>query len=122
MTIDKNTRLVVYNKYDGHCAYCGKEIAYKDMQIDHLIPQMKAKHHWESEDVVESIDNYMPTCRRCNNYKRAHSLSTFRKLIETVTDRLSNEYIFKVAVDYGLVHIEKRPIKFYFEQYEENNK
>lgn len=24
--IAKKTREAVYNKYDGHCAYCGKEI------------------------------------------------------------------------------------------------
>jgi 5-methylcytosine-specific restriction endonuclease McrA len=36
--ISKKMRLEVYNKYNGHCAYCGKELEYKDMQVDHLIP------------------------------------------------------------------------------------
>ena len=30
MAISKKTREEVYRKYDGHCAYCGREIAYKD--------------------------------------------------------------------------------------------
>ena len=27
----KEDRLKIYRKYDGHCAYCGKSIEYKDM-------------------------------------------------------------------------------------------
>lgn len=29
-------RHAVYAKYNGHCAYCGCEIDYKDMQVDHI--------------------------------------------------------------------------------------
>lgn len=28
----KAERELVYQKYDKHCAYCGKELEYKDMQ------------------------------------------------------------------------------------------
>lgn len=38
MAISKSKREAVYRKYDGHCAYCGREIAYKDMQVDHFLP------------------------------------------------------------------------------------
>lgn len=38
MRIDKQKREAVYAKYDGHCAYCGEKIAYKDMQVDHFKP------------------------------------------------------------------------------------
>ena len=37
MTKDK--RITVYDKYDGHCAYCGREIGLQDMQIDHIKPK-----------------------------------------------------------------------------------
>ena len=33
MSISKKVRQLVYDKCGGHCAYCGKEIAYKDMQV-----------------------------------------------------------------------------------------
>ena len=36
MGFSKKTREEVYKKYDGHCAYCGKKIEIKDMQIDHM--------------------------------------------------------------------------------------
>lgn len=38
--IPKAVRKQVYEKYNGHCAYCGRPIAYKDMQVDHI----KAKY------------------------------------------------------------------------------
>ena len=38
MAISKSKREEVYQKYNGHCAYCGREIAYKDMQVDHFLP------------------------------------------------------------------------------------
>ncbi len=33
MAISKKVRVEVYKKLDGHCGYCGKEIAFKDMQM-----------------------------------------------------------------------------------------
>ena len=29
-------RETVYNKYGGHCAYCGCEIPFKGFNVDHL--------------------------------------------------------------------------------------
>lgn len=37
-SIPKHIRQQVYEKYGGHCAYCGKALEYKDMQVDHMIP------------------------------------------------------------------------------------
>lgn len=31
----------IYNRFDGHCAYCGKKIEFDDMTIDHILPQSK---------------------------------------------------------------------------------
>lgn len=35
--IPKKIREQVYKKYNGHCAYCGCKLEYKDMQVDHVI-------------------------------------------------------------------------------------
>lgn len=35
-SIPKKDRLKIYEKYNGHCAYCGCELNYKDMQVDHI--------------------------------------------------------------------------------------
>ena len=121
--IPKKVREAVYNKYDKHCAYCGKEIDYKDMQVDHLIPYQRERWKKYSEEEIECFENYMPACRRCNHYKRAHSLETFRKMIEEIPAKLYRDnYIYKVGLDYDLVEAHERKIKFYFEQVEELNK
>ena len=113
----KKQRLEVYNKFDGHCAYCGKEIEYKDMQVDHQIPQRRAKRgrNKVSPEVVEDKDNLFPSCRRDNHYKRAHSLETFRRYIEEIPQKIASLYIAKVGEDYGLIEYHPKPIKFYFE-------
>lgn len=36
MAFNKLVREKVYQKYNGHCAYCGCELQYKDMQVDHI--------------------------------------------------------------------------------------
>jgi hypothetical protein len=99
------------------CQYCGKEIDYKDMQVDHLIPIQREHWHKYSEEEVECFENYMPACRRCNHYKRAHSLKTFRTYIEEIPSKLYRDnYIYKVGLDYGLIEEHKHEIKFFFEQ------
>jgi hypothetical protein len=118
-TISKKTRVAVYEKYDGHCAYCGKEIEYKDMQLDHMIPRQRERFKKYTEEEIECFENYMPSCRRCNHYKRAHSLETFRQMIEEIPNKLFRDnYIYKVGLDYGLVEEHPRNIVFYFEEIE----
>lgn len=34
--IPKSVRKLVYEKYNGHCAYCGCEIPEKGFNVDHL--------------------------------------------------------------------------------------
>lgn len=126
-TISQETRKQVYNKYEGHCAYCGKKIDYKDMQIDHLIPQceLKSQKPKYSSEQINCIDNYMPTCRRCNHYKRGNSLNTFREMIRTIPSKLQRDnYIFNVANDFEIFKvpnisddsINPQYIHFYFEE------
>lgn len=104
----KALRLLVYSKYQGHCAYCGKEMLYKDMQVDHMTSQ-----HNHGSDTIE---NLMPSCRRCNHYKRAMNLEGFRYHMKGLHDRIRNPYINKVALDYGIIKLEPFDGMFYFER------
>jgi phosphoribosylformylglycinamidine (FGAM) synthase-like enzyme len=36
--ITKSKKEIVYNKYNGRCAYCGIEINYNNFNIDHINP------------------------------------------------------------------------------------
>lgn len=110
----KAKRLQVYNKYGGHCAYCGKAIAFKDMQVDHIIPQRQL---WGIDrQHIDQIENLNPACRRCNHYKRAHSLEMYRDLIRKLHTKIRDIYLYKVAEDYGIIKIEPWDGKFYFER------
>jgi 5-methylcytosine-specific restriction endonuclease McrA len=118
-------RQQVYNKYKGFCAYCGKKLKYKDMQVDHIIPKrlqhkIKQKDFWHNGytlrniEHIDYIDNLMPACRRCNHYKRGDTLEEYRIKLITLSERLET-YIFKVALDYGIVEVKKWNKIFYFE-------
>ena len=104
-------RQKVWFKYNKRCAYCGKILEYKDMQVDHMQPQRYYKN--------DSFENLMPSCRRCNHYKRANNLQRFRLLMKTLHERIKSQYITKVAIDYGIVKIKPFVGIFYFER--ENN-
>jgi len=109
----KAERLQVYNKYGGHCAYCGKAIEFKDMQVDHIEPKRMYYAYPEGADRIENLN---PSCRRCNHYKRAHDLEVFRIILKTLHKRVQEQYICKVAEDYGIIKIEPWDGKFYFEK------
>mgnify|MGYP000891901891 FL=1 len=104
----KAQRREVYDKYGGRCAYCGKPIRYKDMQVDHIIPRRKGGR--------DEMSNYNPACRRCNHYKDSLGLEQFRGLIRTLPERLRKIYIFRVEEDYGIVRVQEWDGKFYFEK------
>lgn len=113
MSINKKIREVVYQKYGGRCAYCGKQIAFKDMQVDHFKP-LRA---WGNENQeANDISNLMPACRMCNHYKRANSLEVFRQYISEIPRKLRNDYIYKIGVAYGNVIENEKPIEFFFEK------
>ena len=110
--IPKSIRMTVYQKCEGHCAYCGCSLEYKDMQVDHVIPL----NGW-SEQGTDTVDNMLPACRSCNHYKSRSTLEGFRKMVSAMPDTLmrdSNTY--KNAVRFGLVIPNKKPVVFYFEK------
>lgn len=53
--LSKEDRMKVYQKCGGRCAYCGCEIEYKDMQIDHVKPLRIGG--------ADEINNMLPACR-----------------------------------------------------------
>lgn len=107
--ISKEQRMEVYNKYDGHCAYCGMAIDYKDMQVDHMKPLRLGG--------ADDMSNYMPACRTCNHYKRGNTLEGFREMIEAIPYKLRRDsYIYRVGLLYRMVVGYEKSIRFYFEK------
>ena len=107
--ISKSTRASVYLKYKGHCAYCGKQIDYKDMQVDHATPLRIGG--------VDDISNYMPACRSCNHYKATFDIEGYRKYLGDIHKRLMRDSIpYQVAERFGIVKHISDDVTFYFEE------
>lgn len=106
----KKVRKIVHDKCGGRCAYCGEEIEYGKMQVDHIHPKKKGGK--------DEMSNYNPSCRRCNFYKSVFTLNQFRGRMATLHERIETGYIVKVGIDYGIVTIKPFDGKFYFEKLE----
>ena len=72
-------RKLVYAKTCGHCAYCGCDLPYESMQVDHAVSL-----HNHGED---SLDNMLPSCRECNYYKRGSNVDGFRRKLKRAFGR-----------------------------------
>lgn len=95
--------------YNGHCAYCGTEIDYKDMQVDHATPLRIGG--------ADDISNYMPACRSCNHYKATLDVEGFRKYLSEIHKRLMRDSIpYQVVKRFGIVKYVSDNVKFYFEE------
>lgn len=66
-------RALIQSKFGNRCAYCGKELDYNAVTLDHVIPKSKGGTREES--------NLYPACQKCNGLKRDLSLDDFRKMI-----------------------------------------
>lgn len=127
----KEDRIKVWEKYGHHCAYCGKEIKFEDMQVDHFVPKNRGGYpRWSDKEgkyVVshgeDSMENYMPSCRACNFRKRDMSIEQFRESIkEQAKGLLKGAAKFQVgmSIAYGLLTPSfNKPIVFYFEEQKE---
>jgi len=116
----REKKQTVYQKFEGKCAYCGIEIDIETFQIDHLISKhegacLRQKGIYIN---VENLSNLYPACFSCNNYKRAHSLETFRSEISQQIRRLRRDQpTFRLAERYGLISCnEDVTIQFFFEK------
>ena len=128
-TQQKIKRELIYNKFNGLCAYTGKPLE-KDWQVDHIFPKgnFKYKNIGGFED-VNNIDNLLPTLKIVNHYKRCLDLEEFRKYMLSFHLRLAKlpkntnvkatirrkVYMYKIAEVFNIT-IDKPFIgKFYFE-------
>lgn len=123
-------RQQIFDKYEGRCAYCGCELRQR-FQVDHLVPKHNFGLRWGQGRLplflkhlsigdMNHIDNLMPSCQSCNNYKGAYDLETFRHELGQLVFRLQKTIsIYKIAKRFGHIVETGIPIKFYFETLKE---
>jgi 5-methylcytosine-specific restriction endonuclease McrA len=122
----KTDRELIFNKYDGKCAYCGCELT-KGWHADHIKPIVRDfiyqinKQRFETNGICrnpenENLQNYNPSCPSCNTQKNSYTLEQFRENIKQFVNSL-NQYStqYKFAKKYGLVSETNIEVKFHFE-------
>jgi len=127
----KEQRKIIFDKYNGRCAYCGC-VLKKGWHVDELLPvrrnmkwnKDKTRYVWDGtyeHPERLNIDNQMPSCPSCNINKHSLSLEEFRNLIAGFINSLNRDNTqYKIAKRYGLLLETKTPVKFYFEYVESN--
>ena len=125
--ISKAMRQQVYDKYQGHCAYCGKEIKMSEMQVDHIVPiahsvygpreQAEKVMKMFEDDSINGIDNLMPACRACNFYKGINNIDGLRRRIQQELEHTCRStFQTRLAMQYGMIEYKPWDGKFYFER------
>lgn len=116
----KSDRQKVFDKFGGKCAYCGCELS-KGWNADHIephwhtVPEHKAEKYGIKKG-SNDIENFNPSCPRCNKWKSTFSIEQFRNEIQLQISRL-NAYNsnYRLAKDYGLISETDKKVLFYFE-------
>lgn len=113
-----NERKTIYAKTDGHCAYCGCEIAFKGFHADHV---RCLRNNEYMDDIlgieIDGVENMLPSCGSCNRYKSTYDLETFRKMLSGIPKRLARDVsTYNIAVRFGMIEEHTEPIQFYYEK------
>lgn len=107
--LSKWERTQIFQKMAGHCAYCGCELNYKDMKVDHVIALHRGGR--------DTLDNMLPACHSCNHYKSTLTVEGFRESIERFHTVLMRDSVtYKNAVRFGIVRPNPHKVVFYFEK------
>lgn len=112
--LSKAERFEVYGKCQGHCAYCGCALEYKDMQVDHIVPLKRGGQ--------DDIKNMLPSCRSCNHYKAALTAEEYKRYVEGIPGRLSRDSIpYQVGTRFGIIKPGKK-VKFWYETHKQEKR
>ena len=104
--ISPKKRQLVYEKFNGKCAYCGKILLVDNSMfwkphpdafvIDHVTPKTKGGNN--------HIDNLLPSCNYCNSVKYNKSITQFKEYFfsKLTKQPLFNQEQKEYLLNYGL--------------------
>ncbi|EAB7725993.1 HNH endonuclease [Salmonella enterica subsp. enterica serovar Stanley] len=139
MALTRKQRERLRMKFGGRCAYCGCELPEKGWHADHVQAVLRKSERCmkaaekgifrlkSTGDVfrpeADCPENIFPSCAPCNLLKTTYSLEMFRKQVslQVVRGRRSSVN-FRTAERFGLISVVNKPVVFWFEQYEGENK
>lgn len=122
----KQERKILFDKYNGKCAYCGCDLPDR-WHADHIDPvirdivYVKGKGYTTGKDMLKPeldvLENKNPACPKCNIMKHSSDIEGFRCMILAFVKSL-NEYSnqYKFAKKFGLISENEQRVEFYFER------
>lgn len=115
--IKKSDRLIVFNKYNGRCAYCGVELI-NGFHVDHIEPRQRGRIG--DPRVINGpnhIENYNPSCASCNINKSTFSIEQWRHELKRKIQILRRDSTnFNLIERFELISINEIDVVFYFEK------
>ncbi len=60
-SLSKSDKIAILEKTNYKCHICGDTVAVNAFEADHI--------HAHSSEVNNKLDNFLPACRLCNNYR-----------------------------------------------------
>lgn len=115
--IPNKTRIEVWEKFEKRCAYCGCELEYHDMQVDHISSVARSSFIKMENSELNDVQNLFPSCRMCNYYKNTNSIEEFRKKLQTTLKETSiKSFQTRLALKYGMVKLDIWDGLFWFEK------
>lgn len=110
-------RQVIWDKSNGKCWYCGEPLGER-WDADHFHPVIR--HPGTNKMLCpefDVIDNLVPSCKPCNNFKHSNTIEGFRFTIsEQFKNVPKNSTGMRQLMRLNLVEIEKKPVVFWFEK------
>ncbi|EHC7832346.1 HNH endonuclease [Salmonella enterica subsp. enterica serovar Muenchen] len=139
MALTRKQRERLRMKFGGRCAYCGCELPEKGWHADHVQAVLRKSERCmkaaekgifrlkSTGDVfrpeADCPENIFPSCALCNLLKTTYSLEMFRKQVSLQVERGRRSSVnFRTAERFGLISVVNKPVVFWFEQYEGENK
>lgn len=127
MIMSPKQRELIYNKFNGKCAYSGKQL--ETYQVDHITPKYRYVLLGNRNRNPNDPENLIPCEYILNHYKRGLDLEQWRKYLLTFHLRLAKlpkntnspstqkrkDYMFKVADIMGITVDKPFNGVFYFE-------
>lgn len=132
MALSKKNRKIVWDKSKGFCWYCGCDIPFESKwHADHFEPvyrvcnyvrdgKYKLKREFTGEMInadKDTIENQVPSCAKCNNFKMTFDVEFFRSELEAQIDRARKSSVnFRNCERFGLIEVKPAKVVFWFEK------
>lgn len=129
MALSKKQREILFNKYNGLCAYCGCELKQK-WHADHISPLKRQFEFIKKGNIyitkltgvvenpnLDIFENLNPSCQECNIHKGSGTLEQFRtRLSNKINNLRKNSKDFRFAEKFEQILITPKNIVFYYEK------